>query len=909
MPSADADRPARATWVIEVGSWASWIAQPWRSLAVIVALVGALSLPAVVLASGAMFERSSSDSIATAVIDELSPTAAGLTVTADGRLSADQFSPLATAIEARLATIEQIEVPPPVLLGREEALAYVRDGEQLADVQWRGQLFARAGAIDALPVIDGEPGAEGAWISEWLAAETGMTIGDLIQPFGPVDEPDDDTDGGPPAPAVPVVGIYADLWATELGPYWDDVPVGYLPRFLRVFQSPSRELIVVPESTLVGLGPIGRVDWSAPLVDSPTTYAELRALDRAYARFRSDLVRDDELVALHEDFALEPRSEPSVSSQIPAAADRVDRLIAEIEPPIRAATIGGTIAGILLSTMGAVFLVRRERRQYRLLAADGDGVLRFAGRAVAQLVAPALLAIAVGYVAALGVVAALGPSGTVDTSAIAWDDVLLATSLAVALGAAVTGVLGPRLADGLVVSIGNLDRTWVALVLGATAAMWIQVGREGGDDVNPLIVAFPLVSVVAGVVVVVMALRALLRLLRRTGHRLPLPVFIAWRALTASDAGALMLTGALGVATGFAVLSSLFVTSIDVATDAKAFTVVGAPTQVELIDPIDPELLPDESTVVRRRTTSFGDGGNQVDLVAIDPATIGVLTWPDEFGLTADQLVAATDGPSVESIPAVVVGQRSVPTSGEFGVVQRFPYEVVASTGSVPLAAPTRPTLVMRTDVLERYGIEGTIAEGAGDGEPLATDLESPLDGFSRVLLSNRPADEVAAYLDDIGVRTRSVTSLGDALAAVDTQSTRWAFDFLRLLAAIAAVAALGSLALYLSERRAEREVTAVMTAQMGVRARTMIMAAIIELVGLVALSLAAGTLAAWVSSRRVFPSFEPNPEIPPVARLHATPGSIALIMGVLVTVVAVLGALSQRSAGNAQRARVLRDG
>lgn len=879
----------------------------------IVALVGALSLPAVVLASGAMFERSSADSIALDVAADLSPTSAGLSVTADGLLTTDQLLPFASAIEARLAMIDQIEVSPPVLLGQEQALAYVRDGEQqLTDAQWRGQLFARAGAIDALPLVAGEPGADGAWISATLAAETGMLIGDLIQPFGPADGPEDEAISGAPAPSrVPVAGIYGDLWATELGPYWDDVPVGYLPRYLHVFRRPSTELIIVPESTLVELGPLGRVDWSAPLVDHPTTYAELRDVNSAYGRFRADLVRDDELAMLHERFALDPLSTPRVTTEIPAATDRVDRLIAEIEPPIRTATIGGTIVGILLSTMGAVFLVRRERRQYRLLAADGDGVLRFAGRAFVQLVGPALLAIAVGYLVALVVVAVLGPSGTVDTGAVGWDDVLLATAVAIGLGAAVTGALGPRLADGLDVSMGGLDRSWVALLLGGTAAMWVQVGREGGDDVNPLIVAFPLVSVVAGVMVVVAALRVLLRLLRRTGRRLPLPVFIAWRALTASDAGALMLTGALGVATGFTVLSSLFVTSIDVATETKAATVVGAPTQVELIDPIDPALLPDDATVVRRRTTSFGNGGNQVDLVAIDPATINVLSWPDEFGLDADQLVAALEGPAVESIPVVAVGDRAIPARSEFGVVQRFPYEVVDTTASVPLAAPTRPTLVMRTDVLEQYGVEDTIVvdEDAGEEEPVATDHTSPLDGFSRILLSNRPADEVTAYLDEVGVRTRSVTTLGDALVAVDTQSTRWAFDFLRLLAAIAAVAALGSLALYLSERRAAREVTTVMTAQMGVRARTMVLAAIIELVGLVALALAAGTVAAWVSSRRVFGSFEPNPEIPPVARLHATPGSIGLVMAGLITAVAALAALSQRSAGKAQRAGVLRDG
>ena len=892
----DGDRSQRSPGRVRRRSWLEWLAQPWRSPAVAIALVGSLSLPALLLSSGAMFRESASDRIARRSVDELRPGPAGLDVSAVGSLSA-QLGDFDAGVDARLAAVPGLADPVRTLITDPVTIAEEGGETPRRD---EARVLARPGAAGAVEIVAGVR-AGGVLVPRSLAEERGIEPGDRIV-LGSADP-------------VPVAGLYRDLWDGGRHPYWDALSPDDMPEFQRFFNAPSFELVIAEDADLVRLALPGRARWSSPLTEPPRTWTDLRALDAEYRRLELALARDEGLATSYAAFARDPTAPPSTFTALHPVVDRAGRLIADLEPPVRTATAGGVVVGLVVSTLGAVFLLRRRRNDFRLMAADGDSAVAFLGRAIAQYALPAIVGAAIGVGAGWLLIRALGPSGDASLDAVSWRWVVATGFLAVVAAGVVTAALAVRLTDSLDERVGSIGWTWFLLLLGAVVAMWVQVGRAQGRGVDPLVVAFPLVGILAGVAGTIAFLRVVLGSLRRTGRRLPTPLFLAWRSLTASEGGAMALTGAVGLAAGLVVLSSSFVVSIDRATAAKAATVVGAESRVDTLDAIDAADLPADSTLVRTTTTKVGDV--TVDVVAIDPETFAsAVEWPDEFGRSAAEVVDALGPRAGDGIPAIVVEGWPVPASGEFGLLRRFAYDVVGTVRSAPLASDAHATLIVRADVLEDWArarwdaalqvqdpIEAQIAETLGE----TAEYESPLEAFGDTALSSQRPEVLAGLAESSQWRRVRVSSLLDESRNLDAESTRWAFDFLGILAVIGGFVALAAMTFYLAERRRQREVAAVMTEQMGITRGTNIVAAIVEMVGLVAIAVAAGTVTALVTARRVFPVFEPRAEVPPRVPLAVEPTPIGIAAIAAVGAVAITAAWTQRAAGRAEKAEVLR--
>ncbi|MFP5488096.1 MAG: hypothetical protein ACLGHQ_07310 [Acidimicrobiia bacterium] len=826
---------ASTPWRVRVRSWLFTLLEPWRSVAVATALVGALALPAAMLAAGPMFERSAADRITQRLVGELRSIPAGLTVTVRGSFAPDLLDPLSTALDGRFDEIDGLGDPVRLMITEEIEIPDPRDERRSLDIR----LFARPGALDRLDVLEGAPGAAGAWLPERLADLLDAGPGDVVEIAGPIE----------------VAGVYRDLWAAPLDDYWLEVQPQYRPRLLRLFDEPDFEMVVVTPDDLQARGGGGRVVWEVPLVGSPDTFAALDRTTDAYRSIERDLVRETPLAQLYRDMGSNPEDPPTTFTALHDAEDRARSVTAGLEDPVRAVTFAGGVAGVALSAMGAVFMIRRRRREYRLRAADGDQWWRFFGRAVAQYALPSMAGVGLGVTLAHVAVDAIGPSGRASLGAVEWRSIVVATAASCVLAGLVTAVIATRLTDAMSAEVGGFRASWLLLPIGLTAAMWVQVGQVPDGGLGPLAVAFPLVGVVTGVATAVVGARALVGLSRRAGRRLPLAGFLAWRALAATATGGVLLTGALGLATGLSVVSLTFVGSVDDAVTAKSATIAGAPTKVEIIGPVDGDVLPAATTVVRVSDRRVGD--SLARFVGLDPATFAsAVDFPAAFGIDEDELLALLDADAASSVPVAVVSGRSVPVSGEFGFDVLFPYRVVGEIGSVPLASDTYPTLVMRTDTFEAFARQ-RFAAGAGLDDPPA--FESPLGSFGRVILSQAESDEVLAALESVGLRVRETTTLEGTAGSVDTSVVRWAFDYLRVLSVIAVVTALGALALYLSERRADRALERVITRQMGVSAGTNVLATVIELTALAVVAIVSGTAAAWITARRVFPSFEPD--------------------------------------------------
>jgi hypothetical protein len=885
---------------MNTGSWSRWVLLPWRQPAVAVALVGALALPALLLTSGPMFRTAASDEITVGVLAALDPGPAGVIVQSSGSFDDDRLGTFADDLETLLAGIGGLGQPTRTLLSSELAPATI-DSAPLERPPGPGdvRVIARPGAADNVELLAGERSG-GLLVPASLADEYGLTPGSML---------------GLGVGEARVAGVYRDLWATEPDPFWQQLPRDMLPRFQRVFAEPSFEMVIADEMTLRRLDLFGRARWEAPLTAPPTTWAAFNELAADYRRLESALARNGALGESYRSWAADPEAPATFVTALPDAQRSAARLVEELEQPIRTATWSGTVAGLLLSTLGAVFVVRRRRNDHRLMAADGDAAWRFFVRAVAQYAAPAVVATAVGIAAGWAMIRFLGPSGTATWSVVPWGSVAAASAVAVVLAGVVTATISVRLVDAMERPIGRIGPIWLLGLVGVAATMWVQVGRERGGDVNPLIVSFPFVGVITGVLLTVAVLRLALLRLRRTGTRLPTPLFLAWRALSASETGALSLTASLGLAAGLVVLSVSFVGTIDAATEAKAATTAGAVSRLDTIENVDATVLPPGSTVVLSLSTRIGD--RSAEVLAIDPDSYAsAVVWPDEFGMSAAEVVEVLAADSPSAVPAVAVEGRGAPATGEFGLQRPFPYRVVGTVASAPMASTSGLTLLVRADVFEAFardrwerGAEPIDPVDREVADTLGRELEyvSPLDAFGDTVLSSRPLAEISGLAEELGWPVRSTATFDGQVGDVDARVTRWAFDYLGLLALVAGVVAVAVMAFYLAERRHQREVTAVMTHQMGIGHRTNVAAAVVEMVGLVVAAVAAGSVAAVITARRVFPAFEPDPDVPPNVALLVDVRTVLAVLAASIVIVGLVAAWSERSVSQTEKARVLR--
>jgi hypothetical protein len=833
-----------------------------------------------------MFKAAASDEVARRFVEDLASGPAGVILGARGQATAAVLDPFSEGLEERLLTIGLLAAPSRLLVTDPSPVEVV-DDETADRGRSTGRLFARPGAIDALDVVEGSTSSPGAWITESLASDLELGPGSTIAIGGL---------------AVSVAGVYRDLWSSELNDYWSEVPSQYVPRFRRVFNSPEFELIVVDDALMREMGSGVRAVWQAPLDRAPQSWEALVELTDAYRQLERDLAGETAIGDLHRAFAIEPDAPPSLFTVLYDVRSDAGAVIAELERPVATATLAGAAAGLALSTLGAVFMIRRRHSEYRLLAADGDGWWRFFVRAGVQYVAPAVAGVVIGVAIAWLAIAVLGPSGSADLGEVPWRAVAVFALLACLLAAAVTASLAVRAADGMNVVSGGVSASWLFVLAGASVAMWLQVGQPApGDDAGPLVIAFPFVGIVTGVILVVLLFRLVLRAARRTGTRLPTSLFLAWRALSGSETGALLVTSALGLAAALAVLSTTFVSSVDTAIVDKAVTVVGSETQLDIANRAEQRLLPGDTTIMR--TLSTRASGTATRVIAIDPDTFSsAVLWPSSFGMSPAEVVAALGDPVAGAVAAVVVGGDRLPDRGEFGVQRVFQYEVVADLRSFPLASATGPTLVVRADRFEEFA-RRRFERGVGE----ETGFVSPLDAFEHTIVSRGSSGELLAAADAGDLVVREVLTLAGESNRIGNQSTRWAFDFVRILAAIGALTALVAMALYLSERRRERAVAAVMVDQMGIPMRTNLAASVAEMVGLVSVSLAAGIASALLVAWRAFPSFEPDARTPPSVGLVVRPLDVMVIVGLAVAAVAVTAAMAQYAAASAARGRVFR--
>ena len=342
-------------------------------------------------------------------------------------------------------------------------------------------------------------------------------------------------------------------------------------RYSRVLVGPLFEVVVVPAQVLYGLGVNGIVRWDAPATSPPSTYAELVEHDRAVRGLERLFTESASVVAALAAFAGPGMPVPSVVTNTDEVRLDVESFVGDLDQPVATVSLGGIAIGLLVTAAGAGFAVRKRETEIRLLRADGDAGWRFAARAVAQYLPPAVVGTAIGLGATWAVGSLSGDDVGARTDAIDMTTISLTAAAGLGVAAFITGFAASRVLDVRPSSFGSVRARWLLPVIGLAVAAWIQVGAAGDrSEVDPLVLIFPMVGLAAGVGVGALAVRWMMHRAHRTGSGLPTALFLAWRRITSAEPGAVLLAAAMGMALGLIVFSGALVGSLSTAVAAKS---------------------------------------------------------------------------------------------------------------------------------------------------------------------------------------------------------------------------------------------------------------------------------------------------------------------------------------------------
>jgi hypothetical protein len=862
----------------------SWRRRSGRRLpAAGVALGAAAAVLALAAAAVAPTLTAAGDAATTSELARTGVDAAGLHITAQGALSADDVAAIGALLEDQLGAAsgpggQTVRVDPVVLTHRGTSV--------------RVRPVASRHIFDALELREGDPDT-GVVVPDVLADELGVSPGDrLTAQRG--DATAEVVVGGVAAPLEPELAPagLADLAAAHAEP----------------LDQGSRPLDLLYASTVTALdlaselGAARTVTWSQPAPDL-TDLQGARGVRTRMARAAS--AAGDPRTELGAAIADANGTRPQAVVGMGRLVRDADAAVAALAGPARAVGIAGQAVALAVVAAAGLFSARARQVELKLAAVRGRSPLR-QGVTAAVRATPALaVGAALGWAAAMAVVISVAPGRSLPAPtllAAAWS-VGLAMVPALAVIAAVTaGVVASTVRVGRRRRFTDLARApWEPIVLGLAAIAYVQLRLSGGlssvdgaPSLHPLVLAFPVLLLTGLVGLAVRAGRRGLPALRHVGGDAPAARFLALRRLAAASGQGLLLAGASALALGLVVYTAALASSIGTAVDGKAVLQLGA-------DAVAPATAVDatdvDGTEVLRARGRAGPGDRSVDVLLVDADTFGGSAYWDRGladGADLDRLLAALDGAG-DRLPVVVAGG-----TGEDVVVVdlpglRVPVEVVEHVESFPGRSPARPLVVAaRTSVAQLApGTEDGGAEVAGRWR--AETWTSGADAADRL---------VAAGADAEQVRTSAEAAARPRLVAVT-----WALGALQAFAVLATALALVGVLLFVSSRQRATQVSYALARRMGLSVGSHRVALGTEVVALLGLALAVATTFGLLASALVAGALDPIPDLPPTPRMAVPASALAALAGALVVAGLCGAALLQRGADRADVAEVLRGG
>jgi putative ABC transport system permease protein len=752
----------------------------------------------------------------------------------------------------------------------------------------------RTGYEDNVEVLEqSDPG--GLWITDRGADYLGLMAGDDIEIV----------DGRGNLVTIPVGTVYRDLNETPRTDYWCPVqdyfipgpPHGDLPPALVLIDANLfRELFPNLESP-----PYGGV-WEFPVERADLTTQTAAAAIQQMEQMESDINQ-----SLTSGF---PRV-VTIRTDLPFIVRRsaaLGEVLRSSVVPIAAVAVVSALG--LLAAAGS-YWVDRRRTEVVLLITKGIGPGAIALKAAVEMAGAVVIGTVLGWLLALAAGPAVGPSPLIDSST-RWQTLIYAIVAGgvglVAVGI-IVGVRSARILDlkrrrwttsfripALLGFAAAAGLAWFSLRNGAiTVAQGDQAGRVG-----PLVLAFPLFLFGAAILLAAEVLARMIGRERPVRQSRSPALFLASRRIASSPMMALVLIAAAALPVATLVYAANLSRSSSSTIEAKAASFIGSDLAVAMASdrPMPVSLAGSATQVTRYERVLVGD--QEVDIIGVDPTTFrDGAYWHDSFAeASLEEILSLLESPDPDGSLTVVVANGSIigsmVESGRWDEVE-IPVRVAATIDSFPGMRGSRPLLIADNAALSNW----TTLENDGR-----------LPGFRDwvYVRDTTEPDAVGAFRDE-GVTFAWINSTDDVLDQLKYAVIIWTFDFVEIIAVLAALIVVAGVFLYGDARQRARNLSYALARRMGLSRRSHFVAAFLELLVLLSLGLAVGAVSAIAASALVYGGIDPVPTTPPAPRLILAFDVVAAAAVATLAVAAAGALLSQRIADGADTSELLRHG
>jgi putative ABC transport system permease protein len=778
-------------------------------------------------------------------------------------------------------------------------LALAADDGSLAE----GRLFAGDGAFDHVTVLQ-EAEGDGAWLPELTARALGVGRGDEITIGGRGDR----------SVRVRVAAIYRARVGEPRTGYWQAWDQQIYPTCTNECPVPPPFVLVTPEamrdlSSRLGIAIASRA-WQAP-VAGDLTLDDARRLATVAERLQADAGRPGASLPCCRPFLTDGTIvTPRLASGMPAILKRAEGEVAGLAGPGRLLQV--TAIAVALAVVGAAAALAHvaRRTEFRLLFSRGVATATVAGRAALEAALPSLAGGVAGLAAGFALVPLFGAGARASGAAVA--EALVAASIAVvgsvAVVAAVSAMAYARHGEthrGRIALVRRIP--WELAVAGLAVAAFVRL-RESGAFVEDAgsgvrvpslgVLLFPVLTIGALVTLVARISIASAARLRERTDRSPPWLFLAVRRLVADAGSSILFVAAAALCLGIFVLAQTVVGSLRDTVDAKAELFVGSDVQGSILydaPPVGDVGLPLTRVTRVPDIGTLDPGGAQVDLLAVDPATLASAAyWHDGLSSTSleriAQLLARSDA---SSLPVAIAGNGDAPVEaldiGGTGV----PVRVIATASAFPGISSTRPLVVVSKDAFVRVFSEPpNPLRGAG--------------ATTQLWVRGDTARAVAA-LRALRYQPYAILTADEARDIPHITIVLDTFAVLELLGSLAAVLVVASVLMYLQTRQRAQLVSYGLSLRMGLSDRRQRRSVVAEVAGVLGVAFLAGTAIAIGVSAVLLPLLDPLPAIPPEPFLETPVARFAVLLVGLVAWAWVAAWAANRTARAADLGGVMR--
>ncbi len=797
-------------------------------------------------------------------------------------------------VTADAATLPQVTGPPSAVLlsaqlkvGATPAAAGTGTSE--------ATLVAKDGFLSHIVVVR-DAGGSGVWVPDTLATQAGLHAG------GPLTVAYEDT-----ATATRVRGVYRDLTYSgfsrkTLPRFWCEQNQLYPKLFSSTLgdaQPPpavllDRALFAALDRRLAPRADI--ITWDVPIDRRALTLAKAERLVRALGARAAD----------RSPAGLGPGA---YAGELPRIAVRSHAIRGSVAAATTPVSLAGSLVALLLVGGAGSFWFERRRSEIGLLSSRGVGPVALGVKAALEMLPAVVLGGAAGWAAALLLVRLVAPSPLVEAG--------VPTAAATRAGGAVAvGLVLLALVAGLQSrstneqAVGRRRSRWrlvpVELTLIAGAVLIARrlhdpTGAAAGaamPTLNRGLLSAPLLLLVGTVLLTARLARLALAGLRRRrlGQRWPAVPWLATRQLLGAPSFAVALLAATALPVGVLIYATVVTGSSRATLTAKLGVFVGAATQVagEHIPQVLPAGLPAASTLVLR-ASAVSVGGQQVDLLGVDPGTWAkAAAWDASYSPTAlPTLLARLTHPNPlrpgEPLPVVAVAEaRQLPTGAELAPT---------STG----APAAEIAVVGKAQVAPGYAGNGLLIADARAVRALAP-------GAERQIWSTAPLELLLPALQRRGIDPTFALDANTVLDSSVFLPISWTFEYLQAVGVLAALVGIAGLVLALEARQRTRALALALASRMGLTGRRHFAALLLELAPMILAGGVAGAGLGAGAAASIYRNLDPDPSVAPHPLFRLPLAVLLLTAGALLVIVLAAAGFARVRAAGTPTAGLLRE-